>query len=87
MEKSSVHPHLQYFSIRGEKQNKTKKQTKTEQTKARYYSIKYSVKPCMACSSGISALKELRQEDCQVEESLVHITRTPLSKPNCYYNH
>lgn len=62
-------------------------QKKTEGTKARYYIIKYSVKPCTACSSGISALKESRQKDCQLEDSLVHITYTSLSKPNCFYNH
>lgn len=55
--------------------------------KARYYSIKYSVKPTVAYSSGISALKELRQKDYQLGDSLVHITYTSLSKPNCYYNH
>lgn len=41
----------------------------------------------MAGSLGISALKELRQKDYQLEDSLVHITCTPLNKPNCYYNH
>lgn len=40
----------------------------------------------MVCSSEISALKELRQKDCQLENSLVHITCTPLNKPNCYYS-
>lgn len=40
----------------------------------------------MVCSSGISALKELRQKDYQLEDSVVHIICTPLNKPNCYYN-
>lgn len=40
----------------------------------------------MVCSSGISALKELRQKDYQLEDIVVHIICTPLNKQNCYYN-